>query len=131
MHHAALVARLLLLIFSRAFQREQASSELGLTSRRSRAILAWWMVSASARFMQNSVSNNFSVSSILSGLITLCPLRRLVRPVLSQVGQNVKSNFMKWAETCGDEYVAEIKKGAKLLILYSHRIRLRGTKAGI
>ncbi len=69
--------------------------------------------SAEASFFKNSKSSSLSVNSIWRSEYVL-PTKKLTKPVLSTVGKMVRSNDKRWNETCGNEYVDEIKLGAQL-----------------
>lgn len=98
--------------FQQSLSEREASSELGLGAG-ARARFGVVDVSASARFMQNATSNGYSISSVwISDYYT--PVERFRYRVLSAVGKSVANNDERWAKTCGDEFVAEIERGAKL-----------------
>ena len=69
--------------------------------------------SGSAKFMRSVVSNEYSVSAVWLSEYKL-PSRKLSAVTRSAIGNSVTGNIERWAETCGDEYVDEIKVGARL-----------------
>lgn len=68
---------------------------------------------ASARFAKSAVSSAYSVSAVWLSDYRL-PAQKLEAVKASSIGEVVKGNFERWAETCGDEFVDEITRGAKL-----------------
>lgn len=96
-----------------ALTERQASDSLGV-SLGGRARFGVVEISAAARFFQSSVSNKFSASAVWESFYYL-PVQRLTSPTLTSVGTSVRNDFDRWAITCGDEYVVEVRKGAKLL----------------
>lgn len=70
-------------------------------------------VSAAARFLRDSTSNNLSVSTAWSSGYTF-PVQKIAQPALNAQGTALLLNPKRWAETCGDMYVNEIVRGAKL-----------------
>lgn len=98
--------------FQQSLSLKEASAELGLGAG-GRARFGAVEVSASARFLQNATSNNYSISSVwLSDYYS--PVKRLKFKELSAVGKSVADNDERWAQTCGDEFIAEVERGAKL-----------------
>jgi hypothetical protein len=98
--------------FDQALSEQQAASELGLSAG-GRARFGVVEASASASFMRNAVSNELSVSAVWLSEYQL-PTMKLTGATLSDIGAGVRNNDPRWATTCGDEYVEEITKGAKL-----------------
>lgn len=98
--------------FEQSLSESQAAEQLGLEAG-GRARFGATEVSASARFLQSTVSNAYSISSVWLSDYQL-PVQRLDAPSLTQIGEAVSGNFERWEETCGDEYVFEIQRGAKL-----------------
>ncbi|HEX7678330.1 MAG TPA: hypothetical protein VF713_09410, partial [Thermoanaerobaculia bacterium] len=102
--------------FSQSLTEQQASNELGV-SLGGRARFGVVETSATANFMRSAVSNKYSVSAVWLSDYRLPTQKLLAQPnsqLLSPVGRAVDGNDERWAETCGDEYVEEITKGAKL-----------------
>lgn len=90
-------------------------------------------VKASAKFMKASRNNGFSISAVYSGDYKFknqilvfedsdseMPIDELEESRLTDVGKVARRDDDRWRETCGDEYVAQIVRGAKLF--YSIRI---------
>jgi hypothetical protein len=98
--------------FDQSLTESQASNELGFDVG-GRARFGVVEASASSRFMRGSVSNQYSVSAVWLSEYRL-PTQRLSTVQKNDIGNAVYENHERWAETCGDEYVEEITKGAKL-----------------
>lgn len=98
--------------FEQSLTEAQASRELGFGAG-GRARYGVVEASASARFLKNSISNEYSVSAVWLSEYRL-PTDKLSNPKLSPIGESVQDNFERWAITCGDEYVTEITRGARL-----------------
>jgi hypothetical protein len=107
--------------FQNSISENQATKELGLEAGgRSRIDVV--EVSASATFLQNSVSSAYSVSSIWISDYVL-PTDKLTNRQFTPIGEALKDNFERWPITCGDEAVIEITRGAKLF--FSIRVDFR------
>lgn len=98
--------------FEQSLSQAQASDQLGFKFG-ARARFGATSASAAARFLQASTSNKLSVSAVWISDYKL-PTRRLNNPSLNAIGNAVRDNYERWAETCGDEYVLEIVEGARL-----------------
>ncbi|MGZ3734144.1 MAG: hypothetical protein ACXVC0_04250, partial [Bdellovibrionota bacterium] len=100
--------------FQTSMSESQLSSELGMgVGGRARSGAVEY--SGSANFLQNAVSNSLSVSSAWESSYVF-PTDKLIatKDSLNQTGKEMYNNFERWAETCGDEYVNEITRGAQL-----------------
>jgi hypothetical protein len=98
--------------FEQSLSERQASEQLGFQA----GLRARYGVvegTASARFMKSAVSSAYSISSVWLSEYHL-PADKLSSIALSPIGEAVKSNYERWAKTCGDEYIDEITRGAKL-----------------
>jgi hypothetical protein len=95
---------------SQSLTEDQASDEMGFAVS-GRARFGVVEGSAAAKFIQSSVSDKFSISAIWSSYYKFQP-SRLTSPVLTLVGQ--QAQHAGWNNTCGDQYVSEIRRGAKL-----------------
>jgi hypothetical protein len=82
--------------------------------------------SAAARFMKSSVSSSYSISSVWLSEYVL-PSEKLTNVSFSKIGDSVRSKPDRWNETCGDMYVDEIVKGAKLF--FSIRVDFNSLEA--
>lgn len=98
--------------FGSVISEEQLASELGLAAG-GRAQYGAAEYSGSVAFMRQSMSNTLSVSAVWESSYSF-PADHLIGPNLSSIGQSVINNDERWAQTCGDRYVAEISRGAKL-----------------
>lgn len=98
--------------FEQSLSEKQASSLMGLSAG-GRARFGAAEASASARFVKNAASNRLSVSAIWVSDYLL-PNRKLTGPTLTDIGNGVRPNDTRWAETCGDQYVDEIAFGGRL-----------------
>jgi len=99
--------------FQQSMSESEAAEQLGFSAG-GRARFGLTQVSASARFARNSASTKYSVSAIwLSDY--LLPAQKLSTDVgYSEIGKSVSSNSERWRETCGEEYVEEVVRGAQL-----------------
>ncbi len=90
-------------------------------------------VKASAKFMKSSRSDGFSISAVYSGdykfkndilyfedSADTQDIKGLEKQRLTDIGKAVRNDDDRWRETCGDEYVTQIVRGAKLF--YSIKI---------
>ncbi len=98
--------------FQESISEEQISDDLGF-GLGARARFGAVSTSLSANFLSSTVSNSLSVSAVWESTYEF-PVQKLDQPVLSPIGRQVKDNFERWNETCGNEYVAELSTGAKL-----------------
>jgi hypothetical protein len=98
--------------FEQSLTQTQAEQQLGFEAG-GRARFGVIEASASARFMRAAVSNQFSISAVWLSDYRL-PAEKLTEITKSEVGAAVATNYERWATTCGDEYVDEIVRGAKL-----------------
>lgn len=98
--------------FSQTLSKKQAEDELGF-SVGGKARFGAVTASAAARSMKSSVSSSYSISSVWLSEYTL-PSEKLTNITFSDVGNSVRPKPDRWNETCGDMYVDEIVKGAKL-----------------
>jgi hypothetical protein len=98
--------------FSQSLSEARANEELGITAG-GRAQVAAVNASATATFFRNSVTNKYSASAIWLSEYQV-PTPKLVSADYSDIGNGVKSLDDRWGETCGDEYVEEITRGARL-----------------
>ena len=98
--------------FQTEMSETQLNSELGFAIG-GRARVGVIEYKAAANFLTNSVSNALSVSSVWESSYTF-PVDKLVSPALTDTGKSVRPNDDRWNQTCGDEYVAEVTRGAKL-----------------
>jgi hypothetical protein len=100
--------------FGSSMTESQLSSELGLSvgaKARSGAV----EYSGSASFLTQSMSDSLSVSSAWESDYTF-PVDKLIVQSgdLNDTGKKFLNDPDRWAETCGDQYVAEVVRGAKL-----------------
>ncbi len=98
--------------FDQTLSEKQASDQLGLSAG-GRARFGAVETTGSANFMRNAVSNEYSISSVWLSEYKL-PADKLSDISYSEIGHQVKTDITRWSETCGDEYVDEISKGARL-----------------
>ena len=101
-------------VLNRVFPQQQARKELGFGAG-GRASFGIAEASFSARFARSATSSALSVSSVWLSEYRL-PSDTLVNPKHSEIGQAVGTNDERWRETCGDRYVNEITRGAKLFV---------------
>ena len=100
--------------FEQSLSQQQARKELGFGAG-GRASFGIAEASFSARFARSATSSALSVSSVWLSEYRL-PSDTLVNPKHSEIGQAVGTNDERWRETCGDRYVNEITRGAKLFV---------------
>lgn len=98
--------------FEQSISYQQLESELGFGAQ-GRARFGVVSVSAAAAFLSNSKSDSFSIASTYQANYEFKNLS-LKDPVISPEMQKIKDNDFKWLEACGDEYVAQLKLGAKI-----------------
>jgi hypothetical protein len=98
--------------FDQSLSEQQASKELGVGAG-GRARFGVVEASATATFMQNAVSDDYSISGVWLSEYRL-PTEILENPSPNEIGTSVRGNDERWAQTCGDEFVSEITRGAKL-----------------
>lgn len=99
--------------FTQELSEREASSELGFGAG-GRARFGVVEASASARFMRASTSTAYSVSAVWLSDYRL-PVEKLTGDAkLSPIGNSVRADDDRWAQTCGDEFVTEIVRGGKL-----------------
>jgi hypothetical protein len=105
-----------------SFQLDHTVSETDLSSQLgfgldTRARFGVVEASLAANFLSRSTSNAFSMSAIYSATYNMQPQKvdtatlRLLQP---GVDAKASGSFLKWNETCGDSFVDEIRRGAKL-----------------
>lgn len=104
-----------ILNFSTSMSEERAATSLGY-SVGVKARFAVVKASASAAFLNDVASSSLSVSAVWESIYKF-PVRKLVltSAQLNEIGERVKNNDERWAETCGDEFVTEVTEGARLL----------------
>jgi len=103
---------------SQTVSESQLSTELGF-GMGARARYGVVEASLAANFLSRSVSNAFSVSAIYSAHYNMQPDKMVGKTLeLTSTGNAAKAggNFEHWNETCGDSFVDEIRRGAKLFI---------------
>lgn len=71
--------------------------------------------SLAADFLSRSMASSYSVSSIYKATYFL-PVEKLGSVELSPIGGSVKNAPLRWAASCGDRFVSEITRGAKLFV---------------
>lgn len=71
--------------------------------------------SAAANFLKRSASGAFSITAIYKGSYSF-PKQHLTNFTYTAVGTGVRNNQDRWNETCGDRYVDEVRRGAKLFV---------------
>jgi hypothetical protein len=80
----------------------------------------------SADFLSRSLSNSFSVSAIYSAYYILQPEKVVTNSVkYTRAGQNATTGLL-WSNTCGNLFVDEITKGAKLF--FSVRVDFKSSE---
>ncbi len=104
--------------FTQDISREELSKELNFDAG-GRAKIGAGDVSASAKFFRSTVSSSFSLVSIYTASYAF-KNQILSQPTLTTKGNELLQNQTRFAKTCGDSYVAQIQKGAK--IFFSIRI---------
>jgi len=104
---------------SSSFSFEQSLSEaetkefLGFGAS-GRARFGLTTASASAKFMRNATSTQYALSAIWMSDY-LMPAEKLATNVVrSAIGNSVSGNSERWRQTCGQEYVEELVRGARL-----------------
>ena len=98
--------------FDQALSQTDAQEQLGMEAG-GRARFGAVETSAAARFMRSATSSQYSASAVWLSDYKL-PTQKLSAPALNDIGQAVRNHDERWAQTCGDEYVDEISRGAKL-----------------
>ncbi|MEZ0605694.1 hypothetical protein ACAX43_26525 [Paraburkholderia sp. IW21] len=98
--------------FQNSLSQSEAQSQLGIEVG-GRAQFGAVSTSAAAKFAQSSTSSQYSISSIWLSDYEL-PTDRFLYSGLTAAGKSVQSSAGQWTATCGDEYVSEITRGAKL-----------------
>jgi hypothetical protein len=111
--------------FTQELSQRDAASELGFGAG-GHARFGAVKASTSARFMRGSSSSAYSVGAVWMSDYRL-PVEKLTAAQLSPIGLGVAQNDERWAQTCGDEYVAEIVRGGKLF--FSIRLDFSSTEA--
>jgi len=106
--------------FSQAISEAQLASELGFEAA-GRARFGVISASAAAKFQSAAQSDEFSISANYSGDYQFKNII-LKEPKLTEIGARMRgpSNDERWISACGDEYVDQIRLGAK--IFFSIRI---------
>lgn len=119
--------------FSQSISESQLEKELGFEAG-GKFRYGAAKIGASASFLKSQRSNAYSIVAVYSGdykfknelLVFENPKDPKAKPEeiekerLSVVGQAVRHDDTRWMETCGEEYVQQIERGAKLF--YSIRI---------
>lgn len=111
------------LSFSQTLDQRSMQKELGIDGG-TRFRYGEATVKASAKFLKASKSSGFSITSVYSGDYKF-KNDILVFPnsdngevnednILSDTGKLVRHDDTRWQESCGEEYVAQIERGAKL-----------------
>ena len=104
--------------FSESMSEDKVSSELGFTVGM-KARFGIVKASAGASFLKESSSSALSVSAVWESSYKF-PVSKLIldNSQLSDIGKNVMANPAqsdeRWSKTCGDEFVTELTRGAKL-----------------
>ncbi|WP_127716169.1 kelch repeat-containing protein [Halobacteriovorax sp. HLS] len=111
--------------FSQSVSQKELSKELGISAG-GRARMGAITYTASAKFMKNSKSNAFSISSIYTGNYSFRQ-RKLKDPQLNEIGKKLMNNPMRFQTTCGDNFSHKQSLGAK--IFFSIRIDFTSTTA--
>lgn len=111
--------------FSQSISQKELSKELGVAAG-GRARMGAVTYSASAKFMKNSKSNSFSISSIYTGNYSFRQ-RKLQDPVLNTIGKKLASNPERFQTTCGDNFSHKQSLGAK--IFFSIRLDFTSKKS--
>jgi hypothetical protein len=93
--------------------QDAAANELGFSAG-GRARFGVSEYSAEARFFRASKSNDYSVSAVWTSEYTLLSYKLDTNASLTPIGINVQNYDTRWTTTCGDEYVDEIVRGARL-----------------
>lgn len=93
---------------------EQLAKELGF-SVGARARYGAVEGSLEANFLSRSTSNAFSIVAIYRASY-LMPVRKRVSVQVNEVGKAVENNPERWTRTCGDRFVSELSRGAKLFV---------------
>lgn len=104
-----------ILNFSTSMSEERAASSLGY-SVGLKARFGVVSTNASAKFLNDVASSSLSVSAVWESVYKF-PVKKLIltSAKLNEIGESVRNNDERWAETCGDEFVTEITEGARLL----------------
>ncbi|MCB0377837.1 MAG: hypothetical protein KDD33_05030 [Bdellovibrionales bacterium] len=118
--------------FEQSLDESQMSKELGIDAG-TRFRYGEATVKASAKFLKASRKSGFSISAVYSGDYRFkndilvfdesdknLSASELEEKRLTAVGKAARTDDLKWRETCGNEYVAQIVRGAKLF--YSIKI---------
>lgn len=121
------------LAFSQTVSQEEMKSELGFEAG-SRFRYGAATVGVAAKFAKSQQESGYSIVAVYTGSYKFKNIilnfadpsnpnakpEDIERERLSAVGLSVRKDDTKWSETCGDEYVQQIERGAKLF--YSIRI---------
>ena len=99
-------------ILDEQLDERQASNELGF-SVGGRARYGVIEASASAQFLTAAKSNDFSVSAVYSARY-LFPVQKAIDLRRNDIGEKAKNSFESWNSSCGNSFVDEVRKGAKL-----------------
>jgi hypothetical protein len=70
-------------------------------------------ISGSAKFLSESASSSYSVSSVYSAFYEF-QTKKLVSVTKNSLGTQLAPNFERWLTSCGDSFVDEIHTGARL-----------------
>lgn len=98
--------------FSNTLSERDIAQKLGVAVG-ARARMGLTEASMSTTFAQESLSNNFSISTTWLSEYRF-QSRKLSALQLSPLGNSVASDAIKWSQSCGDEYIDEITLGARL-----------------
>lgn len=98
--------------FENSLEERTASDQLGFTAG-GRARFGAVKTSAAASFFRSMKSNSYSVSAIWTSEYNLEKIK-IRNPKLTDIGKTVQGNSDLWRRTCGDQYVDEIVRGARL-----------------
>ena len=98
--------------FDQTLSKKAVEDQLGFTIG-GKARFGTVNVSTAATFMKNSISSAYSISAVWLSEYHL-PSDLLEEVDTSSVGNRLFTDYGKWTKTCGDAYVGEIIRGAKL-----------------
>jgi len=98
--------------YSQHMSESEMQQELGMETS-GRFSYGAMSASMSAKFLRASTSNSYSLSGTYSGDYRF-PNQYLQNPKLSTIGESVVKSPDRFETTCGDEYISQIQRGAKL-----------------
>jgi hypothetical protein len=121
------------LSFAQTVSQQEMKSELGFEAG-GRFTYGAAKIGISAKFAKGQQESGYSIVAVYTGSYKFKNIilnfadptnpnakpEEIERERLSAVGLSVRKDPIKWAETCGEEYVQQIERGAKLF--YSIRI---------